>query len=107
MSWLSTVLVYDYDFLVGMNEPLGIILDMTPPISSIPKERGVASMTTIPSVSSDCSPQRSPPWIAAPVQIASSGLIPVLGSFPSKNSLTIYLILGILLLPPTRTISSI
>jgi len=45
--------------------------------------------------------------MAAPVQIASSGLIPVLGSFPLKNSLTIYLTLGILLLPPTRTISSI
>lgn len=39
--------------------------------------------------------------------MASSGLIPVLGSFPSKNSLTIDLTLGILDDPPTKTISSI
>lgn len=39
--------------------------------------------------------------------MASSGLIPVFGSFPSKKSLTIYLIFGILDEPPTRTISSI
>lgn len=32
-------------------------------------------------------------------------MIPVLASFPLKKSLTIYLILGILLDPPTKTIS--
>lgn len=39
--------------------------------------------------------------------MASSGLIPVLGSFPLKKSLTNYLTLGILVDPPTNTISSI
>jgi len=39
--------------------------------------------------------------------MASSGLIPVLGSLPSKNSFTSYLIFGILVEPPTNTISSI
>jgi len=39
--------------------------------------------------------------------MASSGLIPVLGSLPLKKSLTIYLTLGIRVDPPTSTISSI
>jgi hypothetical protein len=52
-------------------------------------------------------PQITPPWTAAPKQIASSGLIPVLGSFPLKNYLTSCLIFGILVEPPTKTISSI
>ena len=84
-----------------------MIFDITPPTISIPSDSGVASMTINPSVSSEVSPHKSPPWMAAPVQTASSGLIPVLGSFPSKNSFTIYLILGILDDPPTSTISSI
>ena len=51
-------------------------------------------------------PQITPPWTAAPKQMASSGLIPVLGSFPLKYYLTKALILGILVEPPTKTISS-
>jgi len=38
--------------------------------------------------------------------MASSGLIPVLGSLPLNHSLTSCLILGILVEPPTKTISS-
>ena len=83
-----------------------MILVITPPTVSIPSERGVASMTISPSVSLLSSPQMIPPWMAAPVQTASSGLIPVLASFPLKKSLTIYLILGIRDDPPTNTISS-
>merc|ERR1719244_2393696 len=53
-----------------------------------------------------CSPDRTPAWTAAPYATASSGLIPLLGSLPLKNSLTRDWILGILVEPPTRTISS-
>lgn len=49
-----------------MKEPLGIMFDITPPTVSIPKERGVASIMTRPSVSSLYSPQIIPPWTAAP-----------------------------------------
>jgi hypothetical protein len=44
-----------------MNELFGIITDMTPPTVSIPRERGVASMMTNPSVSLLSSPQMIPP----------------------------------------------
>jgi hypothetical protein len=89
-----------------MYDPFGIILLMTPPTVYIPSERGVASIITI-SLPSLSYPQMTPPWTAAPKQIASSGLIPVFGSFPPKNYLTSCLILGILVDPPTKTISSI
>lgn len=46
---------------MGMKDPLGMMLLMTPPTVSIPKERGVASMITSPSVSLDSSPQIIPP----------------------------------------------
>jgi hypothetical protein len=39
--------VKTYDFFVGIYEPLGIILVITPPTVSIPSESGVASITTI------------------------------------------------------------
>jgi hypothetical protein len=44
-----------------MNDPFGMIFDITPPTISIPNESGVASITINPSVSSEVSPQRSPP----------------------------------------------
>ena len=90
-----------------MKDPFGMIFVITPPTVSIPNDKGVASITIKPWVSSLSSPQIIPPWMAAPVQMASSGLIPVFGSFPLKNSLTNCLTLGILLDPPTNTISSI
>jgi len=40
--------VKTYDFLVGMKEPLAMMVLMTPPTVSIPNERGVASMMTTP-----------------------------------------------------------
>jgi hypothetical protein len=64
-------------------------------------------MITKDSVSSDVSPQIIPPYTAAPNATASSGFIPVFGSFPLKYSLTNYLIFGIRVEPPTKTISSI
>ena len=90
-----------------MKLPLGMIFVMTPPTVSIPRVKGVASIMTKDSVSSEVSPQIIPPWTAAPNATASSGLIPVFGSFPLKNSLTSYLTFGILVEPPTKTISSI
>jgi len=90
-----------------MKDPLGMILVMTPPTVSIPRVSGVASMMTISLVASEVSPQMIPPYTAAPNATASSGLIPVLGSFPLKKSFTSYLTLGILVEPPTKTISSI
>jgi hypothetical protein len=44
-----------------MYDPLGMILVITPPTVSIPKESGVASITIRPSVSFDSSPQIIPP----------------------------------------------
>jgi hypothetical protein len=93
--------------LVGIKDPFGIILVMTPPTVSIPNVSGVASIITKSLVASEVSPQIIPPYTAAPKATASSGLIPVLGSFPLKKSLTSYLTLGILVDPPTKTISSI
>jgi len=44
-----------------MKDPLVMMLLITPPTVSIPKDKGVASMITIPSVYSDSSPQIIPP----------------------------------------------
>jgi hypothetical protein len=44
-----------------MKLPLGIMTLITPPTVSIPKDKGVASMMTKPSVSLDSSPQIIPP----------------------------------------------
>jgi hypothetical protein len=44
-----------------MNDPLAIIVLITPPTVSIPKESGVASIITISLVSSDSSPHIIPP----------------------------------------------
>lgn len=54
-------MVKTWDFLVGMKDPLVMMLLITPPTVSIPKDKGVASMITIPSVYSDSSPQMIPP----------------------------------------------
>lgn len=62
--WLSVYVVKTCDFLVGIYDPFGMILLITPPTVSIPNERGVASMMTIsPPLSY---PQITPPWTAAP-----------------------------------------
>lgn len=52
-------MVKTYDFLVGMKDPLGIMTDITPPTVSIPKERGVESITT--TLLSPVSPHKIPP----------------------------------------------
>lgn len=46
-GWLSTAVENIYDFLTGIVVALGIIILFTPPNVSIPKDKGVASKTTI------------------------------------------------------------
>lgn len=58
---------------MGTKEPLLMMLDITPPTVSIPKDKGVASIITIEPASS---PHKIPPVTAAPLATASSGLIP-------------------------------
>lgn len=52
------------------------------------------------------SPDKTAPYTAAPIATASSGFTPLLGYFP-KNYLTISWTLGTLVIPPTRSTSSI
>lgn len=55
-------------FLVGIYEPFGMILLITPPTVSIPRDNGVASIITkSPPL---YSPQITPPCTAAPKQTA-------------------------------------
>lgn len=60
---------------------LGIIFVKTPPKVSIPKDNGVTSKSN----TSFTSPFNTPPWTAAPIATASSGLTLLLGTFPKKS----------------------
>jgi hypothetical protein len=69
----------------------------TPPNVSIPNDNGVTSSNN----TSLTSPVNTPPWIAAPIDTASSGLTLLLGSLPNSlltNSWTA----GIRVEPPTN-----
>merc|ERR1719507_2243696 len=98
--WPSAAVENTWDFLVGMVVFLLISLVNTPPRVSIPRERGVTSRRR----TSVTSPARTPPWIAAPIATASSGLTDLLGARP-KISLHVSWTLGILLMPPTKMTS--
>ena len=74
---------------------------ITPPIVSIPKDKGVTSSNN----TSFTSPDNTPPWIAAPIATTSSGLTP-LDAFLPKNFSTSSTILGIRVEPPTKITSS-
>mmetsp|Transcript_18136 Transcript_18136/g.45686 ORF Transcript_18136/g.45686 Transcript_18136/m.45686 type:complete len:274 (+) Transcript_18136:1310-2131(+) len=84
----------------------GISLVMTPPTVSMPRDRGATSSSRMSFTSSPPSPPRMPPCTAAPYATASSGLMPLLGSLPSKNSRSRSCTLGMRVEPPTSTISS-
>ena len=86
---------------VGMTALRGMSLVKTPPVVSIPRVRELTSTKRRSPM--DSSPERIPPWTAAPYATASSGLIPFEGSFP-KKSLRSCWTLGIRVEPPTRTI---
>ena len=53
----------------------------TPPNVSIPNDNGATSTNTI----SFTSPLNTPPYIAAPIDTASSGFIPFVGFLPKKS----------------------
>ena len=80
---------------------LSINFVATPPIVSIPSDKGITSNKS----TSLTSPCKIPAWIAAPSATTSSGLIDKLGSL-LNNSLTAFLIAGILVCPPTKITSS-
>ncbi len=52
-----------------------------PPMTSIPRERGVTSSM----IKSENSPVRMLPWIEAPMATASSGFRDLLGLMPKKS----------------------
>src|SRR5690606_8500454 len=101
-GWLSDAVENTSDFLLGIVVFASINLVITPPIVSIPKERGVTSNNN----TSFTSPVSTPPWIAAPNATTSSGLTPLEGSLP-KKLFTASTIAGIRVEPPTKIISSI
>ncbi len=74
----------------------------TPPSVSIESVSGVTSSNRM----SLTSPPSTPPWIAAPIATTSSGLMPLWGSLP-KNSLTLRWTIGMRVMPPTSSASSI
>jgi len=80
---------------------------MTLPAVSIPTESGATSTRRTSLMRLDLDYVRIAAWIAAPYATASSGLIDLFGSLPLKKSLRIETTFGILVEPPTRTISSI
>ena len=75
---------------------------VTPPKVSIPNDNGVTSNRR----TSLTSPDNTPPWIAAPIATASSGLTSFLGSTP-KNDFTSSCTFGIRVCPPTKITSLI
>lgn len=104
-GWLSTAVVKVQLFLTGIVVPLGISTVITPPMVSIPRDKGVASKTTMSSNPLSWVPESTAAQTAAPQAIASSGLMSLDGSFPLKNCLTSSTIFGILVDPPTKTTS--
>mmetsp|Transcript_853 Transcript_853/g.3333 ORF Transcript_853/g.3333 Transcript_853/m.3333 type:complete len:480 (-) Transcript_853:793-2232(-) len=102
LVWLSAAVEKVSDLEVGSVVFLGMSLVITPPRVSSPRERGVTSSSTM----SLTSPPNTPAWTAAPSATTSSGLTVTLGSLPVRL-LTRAWTAGILVLPPTRMISSI
>ena len=96
-DWLSAAVEKIWLFLVGMVVFLSMILVQTPPMVSRPRDSGVTSSSSRPSLTS---PPRTPPWYAAPSATHSSGLMPLNGSLPSFWR-TASCTAGILEEPPT------
>ena len=70
-----------WPFLVGMVVFLLMSLVNTPPRVSMPSDRGVTSNRS----TSVTSPARTPPWMAAPMATASSGLTDLEGARPNRS----------------------
>jgi len=58
---------------------------MTPPVVSIPKDRGATLMRSKSCVFFEVSPEMMAAWTAAPYATGSSGLMLLLGSLPLSN----------------------
>ena len=101
-GWLSAAVEKTSDFFVGIVVLDSISFVITPPIVSIPRDKGVTSSNK----TSFTSPERTPPWIAAPTATTSSGFTPFEGAFLKCFSTTAW-IAGILVEPPTKITSSI
>ena len=99
-GWLSSAVEKVWANRVGMVVFLVIILVMTPPRVSMPRDSGVTSSSS----TSERSPASTWPCTAAPTATASSGLTSLRGSRP-KNSLTLSCTLGMRLIPPTKITS--
>mmetsp|Transcript_1016 Transcript_1016/g.1724 ORF Transcript_1016/g.1724 Transcript_1016/m.1724 type:complete len:275 (+) Transcript_1016:696-1520(+) len=104
-GWLSEKVENVCDLRTGMVVPREMSEVMRPPAVSMPSESGVTSRSSKSFVSSDAAPERTPPCTAAPYATASSGLIPLFGSLPPKNSVRSCCTLGIRVEPPTSTTS--
>ena len=100
--WLSSAVEKTCDLFVGIVVFFSISGVITPPKVSIPNVKGVTSNNN----TSDLSPLRTAPWVAAPKATASSGLISFLASLPKKSA-TVFWTIGILVCPPTRITSLI
>ena len=101
-AWLSSAVEKTWLFLVGIVVLRSISRVNTPPSVSMPSDSGVTSSSST-SLTSPCS---TPAWIAAPIATTSSGLTPLCGSLP-KNCFTTSWTLGMRVMPPTSTTSSI
>ena len=101
-GWLSLAVENVSLLRVGIVVLAGISVVMTAPSVSMPRLSGVTSSSS----TSLTSPERTPPWMAAPMATTSSGLTLLLGALP-KNSRTTSCTFGIRVEPPTRRISSI
>ena len=85
--------------LVGMAVLRSMSFVMMPPLVSMPRLRGVTSISS----TSLRSPLRTPACSAAPTATTSSGLTPLLGSWPPVISLTSSVTAGMRVEPPTST----
>ena len=101
-DWLSSAVENVWLLFVGIVVFLSISFVNTPPNVSIPRDSGVTSSNK----TSLTSPDKTPPWTAAPSATTSSGFTLLFGSFP-KKVLTVSITFGILVMPPTRIISLI
>ena len=76
--WLSAAVEKIWLFFTGMVVLRSISLVHTPPMVSMPKDRGVTSSSNRPFTS----PVSTPPCRAAPIATHSSGLMPLKPSLP-------------------------
>ena len=96
LVWLSAAVEKIWLFFTGMVVFRSISLVNTPPMVSMPRDRGVTSSSSSPFTS----PVRTPACRAAPMATHSSGLMPLKGSLPVKF-FTASWTAGIRLEPPT------